>query len=116
MTDDNQNVDNEMPPIEHALPQRYKPNYVLKLYVAGHTSKSILAIASIRSICEARLRGNYELQVIDVYQQPKLAEAERIIVTPTLVKQFPLPPRKIVGNFTNEEKVLSGLGISETTN
>ncbi|MEQ9027336.1 MAG: circadian clock KaiB family protein [Aggregatilineales bacterium] len=116
MTDDKQNIDNEMPPIGHALPQRDEPQYILKLYVAGHTSKSILAIASIRSICEAYVKENYELQVIDIYQQPKLAEAERIIVTPTLVKQLPLPPRKIVGDLSNEDKVLSGLGIIVTSN
>ncbi len=108
MPDDIQSVDDEMSSNE--------PTLVLKLYVAGHTSKSIQAIASIRSICEARLPGNFDLQVIDVYQQPKLAQSEHIRVTPTLVKQLPLPSCKIVGDFSNEEKVLSDLGLSETSN
>ncbi len=116
MTNDKQNIDNELPPIEHTLPQGDDAQYILKLYVAGHTSKSIMAIASIRSICEAYLKGNYKLQVIDVYQQLNLAATERIVVTPTLVKQFPLPSVKIIGDLSSEEKVLSGLGLHEKSN
>jgi circadian clock protein KaiB len=99
---------------ERALAEQSEQQYVLKLYVTGHTPRSIEAIASIRSICEEHLEGRYELQVIDVYQQPQLAEGEQIIAAPTLIKLLPLPLRRMVGNMSNEEKVLLGLDLRKT--
>jgi circadian clock protein KaiB len=94
-----------------ALAEQNEQQYVLKLYVTGHTPRSMQAIASIRSLCEEHLQGRYELQVIDIYQQPLLAEGEQIIAAPTLIKLLPLPLRKLVGDMSNEEKVLLGLDL-----
>ena len=113
MADDNQNLDNTTRRSEPALGRQNEQQYVLKLYVTGHTPRSIQAIASIRSICEAYLQGRYELQVIDIYQQPMLAEDEQIIAAPTLIKELPLPLRRIVGDMSNEEKLLLELDLLE---
>ena len=90
--------------------------YVLRLYVAGQTPKSSRAITNIKSICEQHLKGRYELQVIDIYQQPTLAEGEQIIAVPTLVKKLPLPLRRFIGTMADEERILMGLDLipSET--
>ncbi len=111
MPDDNQSAETATQRFERALTQQVEQQYVLKLYVTGHTPRSIQAIASIRSICEEHLQGRYELQVIDIYQHPQLAEDEQIIAAPTLIKQLPLPLRKLVGDMSNEEKVLLGLDL-----
>jgi len=84
---------------------------LLKLYIAGQTPKSERAIANIRRICEQELQGEYELVIIDVLEQPKLAEDEKILATPTLVKELPLPPSRIIGDLADTEKVLVGLDI-----
>lgn len=86
-------------------------NYELRLYVTGATPRSTRAIANIRNICEEHLAGRYDLEVIDVYQQPDLARSERIVAAPTLVKRFPLPVRKLFGDLSDKEKVLNGLDI-----
>jgi circadian clock protein KaiB len=88
-----------------------KEQYILKLYVAGLSSRSRRAIATIRDVCETHLQGRYALQVIDLYQQPTLAKGEQIIAAPTLIKKLPLPLRKIIGDMTNQEKVLVGLDL-----
>jgi circadian clock protein KaiB len=75
------------------------------------TPKSIKAIENIRKICEENLRGRYELQVIDVYQQPEYAKREEIIAAPTLIKQLPLPLRKFIGDMSNKDKILVGLNL-----
>jgi circadian clock protein KaiB len=85
--------------------------YVLKLYVAGRSPKSVNAIANIRKLCEAHLQGHYVLDVIDLYQQPHLAQGEQIIAVPTLVRKLPLPLRRIIGDLSNSERVLVGLDI-----
>ena len=85
--------------------------YVLKLYVAGMNSKSVEAIKNITRICEEHLKGRYDLQVIDVYQQPTLAKGEQIIAAPTLIKKLPAPLRKFIGNMANEENILIGLDL-----
>lgn len=90
-------------------------DYVVQLYIAGHSLRSIQAIASVRSICEKYLSGRYELQIIDIYQQTKLAEHENVVVVPTLIKIRPLPPRRLVGDLTDEEKVLSVLELTAST-
>ena len=87
--------------------------YLLRLYVTGMTPRSTQAIARIKAICEERLQGRYELEVVDIYQQPELAKGEQIIATPTLIKKLPAPLRRIVGDLSNKERVLLGLDLRE---
>lgn len=85
--------------------------YVLRLYVTGMTPRSTEAFASIKALCEERLHGRYELEVVDIYRHPQLAMDEQIIAVPTLVKMRPLPLRRMVGDLSNEERVLLGLDL-----
>ena len=89
--------------------------YVLRLYVAGQTPKSVHAIANIKKICEENLKGRYELEVIDLYQQPQLAQGEQIIALPTLIRKLPPPLRRIIGDMSNTERVLVGLDLRKKT-
>ena len=84
---------------------------MLRLYVTGMTPRSIRAVENVRTICEEHLHGRYQLEVIDVYQQPTLAKGEQIIAAPTLIKKLPLPLRKIIGDMSNTERVLLGLDL-----
>jgi circadian clock protein KaiB len=86
--------------------------YVLRLYISGSTSKSALAIENIKWICEQYLKNRYDLEVIDIYQQPDLAREEQIVAVPTLIKRFPLPLRRLIGDLSNL-KVLD-LGMRES--
>jgi circadian clock protein KaiB len=86
-------------------------HYVLRLYITGSTARSAAAISNIRKLCEEHLAGRYDLEVIDIYQQPTLAQGEQIIAAPTLIKKLPFPLRKVVGDLSNEERVLMGLDI-----
>lgn len=83
----------------------------LKLYVAGKTSKSQTALKNLKGYCEQHLKGKYKLEVIDLLKKPQLAEGDQIFAVPTLVKKVPEPIRKIIGDLSNEEKVLVGLNI-----
>jgi circadian clock protein KaiB len=94
---------------ERALAPQGDQKYVLRLYVTGTTPKSVRAITNIRKICERRLKGAYDLEVIDIYQQPVLAKGEQIIAAPTLLKKLPLPLRRFIGDMSNIEKSLLGL-------
>ena len=85
--------------------------YVLRLYVSGSTGKSTQAVENIKRICEEYLKNRYDLQVIDLYQQPQLARGEQIVAVPTLIKRLPLPLRRLIGDMSNEEKVLWGLDL-----
>jgi circadian clock protein KaiB len=85
--------------------------YILRLYVAGMTSRSARAVENVRAFCERHLEGRYDLQVIDVYQQPALARSEQLIAAPTLIKKLPLPLRRLIGDMSNEDRVLVGLDI-----
>jgi circadian clock protein KaiB len=85
--------------------------YVLRLYVTGLTPRSICAVNNLRAICNEYLEGRYDLEVVDIYQQPLLARGEQIIAAPTLVRQFPLPVRRIIGDLSNRERVLLGLDL-----
>ncbi len=89
--------------------------YLLRLYVAGQTPKSLSAIANIKKICEENLQGHYELDVIDLYEQPQLAQRDQIIALPTLIRKLPPPLRRIIGDLSNTEKVLVGLEIQSKT-
>ena len=86
-------------------------HYILKLYITGMTSRSARAIENLRVFCEKHLAGRYDLQVIDVYQQPELARTEQVIAIPTLIKKLPLPLRRLIGDMSDEERVLVGLDI-----
>jgi circadian clock protein KaiB len=86
--------------------------FKLRLYVTGTTAKSERAIANLSQICEKDLKGRYELQVIDVLRNPQLAEDEKIMATPTLIKYLPPPLKRIIGDLSNSEKVLLGLDLS----
>ena len=90
------------PPAEH---------YLLRLFVTGSTARSARAIQNIRAICEEKLHGRYDLEVIDIYQHPEHIRPEQVVVTPTLVKKLPLPVRKIIGDLSDKERVLVGLDV-----
>jgi circadian clock protein KaiB len=81
------------------------------LYVAGMTPRSARALANIKEICEEHLKGIYALQVIDIYQQPVLAQGDQIIAVPTLLKRLPLPLRRLIGDLSDRERVLIGLDL-----
>jgi circadian clock protein KaiB len=89
-----------------------KRDYVLRLFVTGHTQKSMRAVRNITALCEQHLHGSYELEVIDVYQQPELAAEHQLVAAPTLFKLQPQPPRKMIGDMSDTGRVLAGLGIS----
>jgi len=86
--------------------------FVLRLYVTGMTPRSTRAIRAVREVCEEFLAGRYELQIIDVYQQPNLIRDEQIFATPTLVKKGPEPERRLIGDMSNRARLLAGLGIA----
>ncbi len=96
---------------EKSLQANPTEKYVLRLYVTGMTPKSINAIENIRKICEENLQGRYELEVIDIYQQPQYAKQEQILAAPTLIKKLPLPLRKFIGDMSDKEKILIGLNL-----
>jgi circadian clock protein KaiB len=85
--------------------------YLLRLFVTGASSRTSTAIANLRRICEQELEGQYELEIIDVLQFPDLAENEKILATPTLIKSLPLPLRRVIGDLSDKEKVLLGLEV-----
>lgn len=85
--------------------------YELRLYIAGKTAKSVTALANLKKYCEEHLKGQYKIEVIDLLVQPQLAEGDQIFAIPTLVRKVPEPIRKIIGDLSNEEKVLVGLNI-----
>ena len=90
---------------------RKKITYELRLYVAGNTPKSVLALNNLKKYCEEHLRDQYIIEVIDLLEKPQLAEGDQILAIPTLVRKVPVPIRKIIGDLSNEEKVLVGLNI-----
>jgi circadian clock protein KaiB len=96
---------------EQALQAADSVRYVLRLYVTGLSPRSIAAIESTKQICEEYLKDRYELEVIDLTKRPALAEGEQIIAAPTLIKRLPEPLRRLVGDLTNQERVLLGLDL-----
>ena len=88
-----------------------RPKYILRLFVSGILQNSVRAIKNINQICEQHLKGNYELEIIDIYQQPDLAISEQIIVIPVMIIKYPLPERRLIGDLSNVEKVLEILNI-----
>jgi circadian clock protein KaiB len=85
--------------------------YLLRLYVAGQTAKSIAAFANLKKICEEHLHGKYKIEVIDLLKNPSLAQGDQILALPTLVRRLPPPVKKIIGDLSNTERVLVGLDI-----
>ena len=93
--------------LEEGLPETWE----LRLYVAGQTPKSVTALANLRKYCEQHLKGRYKLEVVDLLVNPQLAEGDQILAIPTLVRKVPVPIRKIIGDLSNEERVLVGLDV-----
>jgi circadian clock protein KaiB len=87
--------------------------YRLRLYVAGKTPKSILAFTNLKQICEEHLLGRYEIEIIDLLENPQLAQGDQILALPTLVRRLPEPIKKIIGDLSNKERVLVGLDLQE---
>src|SRR4051794_5937615 len=107
----NDNPDRTTQNFEEALARTGTEHYVLILYVTGATPRSTQAIIRIKDICEEYLEGRYELEVIDIYQQPELARDAQIVAAPTLVKMLPDPLRKLIGNLSDLQRVLIGLDL-----
>jgi circadian clock protein KaiB len=97
--------------VKKAISRLGKGRYLLRLYVAGTTPRSTMAIANLKGICEEHLADRYDLEVIDIYQQPALGKGEQIIAVPTLIKKLPPPVRKLIGDMSDMDKVLFGLDI-----
>jgi len=89
-------------------------SYQLRLYVTGTTPRSTQAIKNIRSLCEKHLKGRYDLEVIDIYQQPEAAVGQQIIAAPTLVKELPLPIQRMIGNLSDHNKVIVSLNLASS--
>ncbi|WP_425514693.1 circadian clock protein KaiB [Hymenobacter profundi] len=101
--------------MENALvtttPSMEKETWELRLYVAGQTAKSVTALNNLQKYCERYLKGRYQLEVIDLLKNPQLAEGDQILAIPTLVRKVPSPIRRIIGDLSNQERVLVGLDI-----
>ena len=91
-----------------------RPEYVLRLYVAGQTSRGVLALANLQRICEEHLAGRYLIEVVDLLLNPALAAGDQILALPTVVRQLPEPVKKVIGDFSNTERVLVGLDLLRT--
>ncbi len=96
---------------EHPAQEKGESSWELRLYVAGHTQKSLAAIANLHKICDEHLKGRYRIEVIDLAKQPQLAAGDQILAVPTLVRSLPPPLRRIIGDLSNTERVLVGLDI-----
>ncbi len=95
-----------------AMPVKAKSgSFVLRLYVAGQTPKSMVAFANLKKICEEHMAGRYRIEVIDLIKNPQLARGDQILAIPTLVRKLPEPVRKIIGDLSNTERVLIGLDL-----
>ncbi len=105
------NTRNAVVDLERASKSRRSERYVLRLYVAGINPRSSDAIRCITEICEQHLKDRYDLEVIDIYQQPALAKGEQIIAAPTLIKKLPEPLRRFIGNLSDRERILVGLDL-----
>jgi circadian clock protein KaiB len=85
--------------------------FILRLYVAGQTAKAISAFANLKTICEEQLKGRYEIEVVDLLENPRLAREDQIVALPTLVRRLPPPLRKIIGDLSDTDRVLIGLNL-----
>jgi circadian clock protein KaiB len=105
------NSEDSLEALERALSERRGQVYVLRLYVGGASPKSIEAIRNIKTICEQYLADKYELNVVDVYQEPQRAADDQVVAAPMLVKHLPLPTRRLIGNLSNARRILHVLGV-----
>jgi circadian clock protein KaiB len=96
---------------EKALKSQHKKKYILRLFISGMTPASLKAIKNLKKICREHLNGQFELEVIDIYQQPELIKSEKIVAVPMLIKKLPLPLKKFIGDLSDRENVLLGLNI-----
>lgn len=101
--------------VTNRFPDRPMKTYKLRLYITGHTAFAERAIANIRRICEDDLGDRYEMELIDLMEDPEAGEAQQIIATPTLIKQLPPPLRRVIGDLSDRERVLAGLDIIAPT-
>lgn len=99
-------------PVQELEPSQNEMWY-LKLYVAGHTPRSVTALKNLKQYCEEHLQGKYKIEVIDLMRNPQLAEGDQILAIPTLVRRMPQPIRKIIGDLSDTERVLVGLDLKE---
>jgi circadian clock protein KaiB len=99
--------------LERALAARDSVQYVLRLYVAGLTARSMAAISAVKKTCEEHLQGRYELEVVNIFDEPTLAKGEQILAAPTLIKKLPLPLRRLIGDMADTQKLLVGLDLKE---
>jgi len=97
--------------IKHARKDKIKPEWQLRLYVADQTDKSIAALANLKRLCDAHLVERYEIEVIDLLENPRLAAGDQILVVPTLVRKLPEPIKKIIGDLSQTERILLGLDL-----
>lgn len=98
-------------PAPARLPSRSPVQWDLRLYVAGRTTRSAIALENLERICETHLRGKYRIEVVDVLKNPQLARGDQILALPTLVRKLPEPMKKIIGDLSHEERVLIGLDL-----
>jgi circadian clock protein KaiB len=96
---------------ERSLAKVPQERYLLRLYISGMTPSATRAITNLKKLCEEHLAGRYDLEIIDIYQQPVLAKGEQILAAPTLIKQLPSPLRRIIGDMSNKDRVLLGLDL-----
>ena len=96
---------------EEAIKEAPSERYLLRLYVAGINPRSSTAIRNVMQICEEHLKDRYELEIIDLYQQPTLAKGEQIVAAPTLIKKLPSPLRRIIGDMASKDRILVGLDL-----
>lgn len=113
MKKENKQIETSAHVYEQQIEKSKSETYLLRLYVTGSTPQSIRAIENIKKICDKHLKGRYELEVVDLYQNPGLAHGEQIIAAPTLIKKLPQPLRRIIGDMSNTERVLVGLDLRE---
>ncbi len=99
----------------HSAPLEKAEQWLLKLYVAGQTPKSVAAFSNLKRICETHLKGQYKIEVVDLLVNPRLAKGDQIIAVPTLVRQLPAPVKKVIGDLADEERVLVGMDVRLAT-
>lgn len=97
--------------LARAAKEREQEKYVLRLYVAGITPKSDRAIRAVKETCEQYLKDRYDLEIVDIYQQPGVLKEDQVIVAPTLIRKLPLPLRRLIGDMAEREKILVGLDL-----
>ena len=108
---DSASVEQTLKEFEKLVADLAQPNYLFRLYVSGTSPRSTLAIRNVRSICDRYLDGHYDLEVIDVYQQPAETKSAQVIAVPTLIKEVPLPPQRFVGDMSDTERIVIGLNL-----